>query len=146
MSEDSSTGTERTGVYRFTSIARPIDPSYLTNKILLYILPVVGLVNAALAMFTDLGVAPLPAAINGVLVALVAWALTRELAPDFVEAAFVALAIAWLSNLAFGTSQVLPVFATILLLRVVNRSTGLPLTWFDTISVLGFCRPGGAVM
>ncbi len=134
-----SSGPERTGVYRFTSIARPIDPSYLTNKALLYILPVVALVNALLAVVTDLGVAPLTSALNGVLVALVAWALTRELAPDFVEAAFVALVIAWLANLAFGTSQVLPVFATIVLLRVVNRSTGLPLTWFDTVSVFGFC-------
>ena len=71
--------------------------------------------------------------------AFAAWALTRELAPDYEGAAFVALAFAWAANVAFGARLVLLLFVAMVLARVVNRSTGLPLRLFDTLSVLGFC-------
>ena len=126
-------------MYRFTSLARPIDPVYLTNRALLIVLPVVGLISAGLASFQDVGSSPLSAAFSGMLVAFVAWALTRELAPDFQGAAFVALALAWISSVALGTDRVLLLFVALVLVRAVNRSTGLPWRPFDTFSVLGFC-------
>ena len=126
-------------MYRFTSLARPIDPAYLTNRALLIVLPVVGLISAGLASFQDVGSSPLSAAFSGMLVAFVAWALTRELAPDFQGAAFVALALAWISSVALGTDRVLLLFVALVLVRAVNRSTGLPWRPFDTLSVLGFC-------
>jgi hypothetical protein len=36
-------------MYRFTSIARPIDPAYLTNRALLMILPLLMLASGGLA-------------------------------------------------------------------------------------------------
>jgi hypothetical protein len=127
------------GIYRFTSIARPIDPAYLTNRALIVVLPVVGTLSAGLAFVDDLGSNPLSAAVSAVLVAFAAWALTRELAPDHSGAAFVALAFAWVANIAFGTRLVLLPFVALVLVRVVNRSTGLPLRPLDTLGVLGFC-------
>jgi hypothetical protein len=100
---------------------------------------VVGLVSAGLALVDDLGSHPLSAALSAVLVAFAAWALTRELAPDYSGAAFVALAFAWVANIAFGTRLVLLPFVALVLVRVVNRSTGLPLRPVDTLGVLGFC-------
>ncbi len=138
MSDTTHNNGERTGLYRFTSIARPIDPSYLTNRALLYALPVLGVLGAVVAVTTGQGDEALRIAFTGMLVSFIAWAFTRDLAPDYVETAFVALGLAWLGSLAFGTDKVLVVFAVLLLLRVVNRTTGLPLTWFDTASVLGF--------
>ena len=126
-------------MYRFTSLARPIDPAYLTNRALLIVLPVVGLISSGLASFQDVGSSPLSAAFSGMLVAFAAWALTRELAPDFQGAAFVALALAWISSVALGTDRVLLLFVALVLVRAVNRSTGLPWRPFDTFSVLGFC-------
>lgn len=126
-------------MYRFTSIARPIDPAYLTNRALLIVLPVVGLASAGLAYFHDTGAGPLSAALSGALVAFAAWALTRELAPDYNGAAFIALAFAWLAFSAFGVRLVLLLFVALVLVRVVNRSTGLPLRPLDTLGVLGFC-------
>jgi hypothetical protein len=131
--------TDRTGMYRFTSVARPIDPAYLTNRALLIVLPVAGLLSAGLATFQDMGSGPLSAAISGVLVAFAAWALTRELAPDYQGAAFVALALAWLAHVAFGTNRVLLLFVALVLVRAVNRSTGLPWRPLDTLGVIGFC-------
>ena len=127
------------GIYRFTSIARPVDPAYLTNRALLIVLPVVGLFGAGLAFLQDTGGNLLSAALSAVLVVFAAWALTRELAPDYSGAAFVALAFAWVANIAFGTRLVLLPFVALVLVRVVNRSTGLPLRPLDTLGVLGFC-------
>lgn len=120
-------------------MARPIDPAYLTNRALLIVLPLLALSSAGLALVHDIGGAPLSAAFSGALTAFAAWALTRELAPDYNDAAFVALALAWVGNVAFGVHKVLLVFVALLLVRVVNRSTGLPSRLFDTFSVLGFC-------
>ncbi len=127
------------GVYRFTSIARPIDPAYLTNRALLIVLPVAGLLSAALALVHDTGSSPLSAAFIGPLVAFVAWALTRELAPDYNDAAFIALSLAWVTSVVFGARLVLLLFVAILLVRMVNRSTGLPSRPLDTLGLLGFC-------
>ena len=131
--------SDLTGIYRFTSIGRPVDPAYLTNRALLIVLPVVGLLSAGLATVQDIGTGPLSAAFSGMLTAFAAWALTRELAPDDNGAAFVALALAWFLNVAFGARLVLLLFVALLLARVVNRSTGLPLRLLDTLGVFGFC-------
>ncbi|MEM9688950.1 MAG: hypothetical protein AAF917_05695 [Pseudomonadota bacterium] len=136
MSSESNTTAQRTGLERFTSIARPVDPSYLTNRVLLYVLPIAAALSALIASLT--GLDPLSMAIRSALVAFVAWALTRELAPDYVEASFVSLGLAWLCSVALGTDQVLTGFAVLLLVRVVNRTPGLTLTLFDTVSVMGF--------
>ncbi|RZV33886.1 MAG: hypothetical protein EX272_14050 [Chromatiales bacterium] len=127
------------GMYRFTSIARPIDPAYLTNRALLIVLPLLMLLSAGIAALYDIGGGPLSAAISGALVAFAAWALTRELAPDYNAAAFVALALAWIANVALGTTQVLLVFVALLLVRLVNRSTGPQWRVLDTLGVFGFC-------
>ncbi len=128
-----------TGMYRFTSIARPVDPAYLTNRALLIVLPLLAAASAGVAWLGDTGGGPMSAAFSGALVAFVAWALTRELAPDYNGVAFVALAFAWAGSIAFDMRQVLLAFVALLLVRIVNRSTGLPARPFDTISVFGFC-------
>ena len=46
-------------MYRFTSIARPIDPAYLTNRALLIILPLLMLLSAVLASIYDMGSSPM---------------------------------------------------------------------------------------
>ena len=135
MAENQSNSS---GMYRFTSLARPIDPAYLTNRWLLIILPALALVSASLAYYLDLGVSPMSAALGSALAAFAAWALTRELAPDDNGAAFVALALAWTINVGLGVRLVLLVFVALLLARIVNRSTGLPLRWLDTLGIFGF--------
>jgi len=120
-------------------MSRPIDPAYLSNRALLIVLPLLALVSAGLASFRDTGGGPLAAAFSGALIGFAAWALTRELAPDSDAAAFVALTLAWVGNVAFGVNLVLLLFVALLLVRIVNRSTGLPSRPFDTLAILGFC-------
>ena len=126
-------------MYRFTSIARPIDPAYLTNRALLMILPLLMLASGGLASLYDMGDGPAAAAFSGALAAFAAWALTRELAPDYSGAAFVALALAWVANIALEASSVMLLFVALLLVRLVNRSTGPQWRLADTFGGLGFC-------
>ena len=132
-------GSNLSGIYRFTSMGRPIDPAYLSNRALLVVLPLLALLSAGLAAVHAIDGGPLSAAISGALTGFAAWALTRELAPDYDSAAFVALTFAWVGNVLFGVHLVLLVFVALVLVRMVNRSTGLPLRPFDTLSVFGFC-------
>ncbi|MDJ0758234.1 MAG: hypothetical protein QNJ19_02505 [Woeseiaceae bacterium] len=125
------------GVYRFTSIARPVDPAFPTNRALLLAMPMLVVASAALATADVIGLSPATAAINALLVSFVSWALTRELAPDDDAAAFLALFIAWPVSLFLGPSSVLLGFAVLFLVRIVNQSTGLTARPFDTVSVLG---------
>ncbi len=125
------------GVYRFTSIARPVDPAFPTNRALLMALPILVVASAALATADVIDLSPASAAINALLVGFVSWALTRELAPDDDAAAFFALFIAWPVSLFLGPSSVLFAFAVLFLVRIVNQSTGLTARPFDTVSVLG---------
>ena len=131
--------SDLSGIYRFTSMARPIDPAYLSNRALLIVLPLLALVSAGLASIHVMSSGPLSAAFSGALAGFAAWALTRELAPDYDGAAFVALTLAWFGNVAFGVHKVLLLFVALVLVRVVNRSTGIASRPFDTLAVFGFC-------
>src|SRR5687767_1116546 len=81
--------------YRFSGIARPIDPAYPTNKAVLLFAPVVFLLGATFAYVGGSSFGQiLLAGCNAALLLFLAWALTRELSPDDNPAAFVAVGIA----------------------------------------------------
>ncbi len=126
------------GLYRFSSIARPVDPAYPTNRALLFLLPVIA-VAGAIASAAGVGqAAPLAAALAATLSAFGAWAVARELVPDDNPAAFVSLVFAFGAQLAWGPVTVIPLFVTLVLMRVVNRTTGMPLRWPEAVLLVGF--------
>lgn len=123
-------------IYRITSIGRPLDPSYRTNRAVLLILPLAGLIGSAVvgARGVDL-IDALIAGLIGVAVAFGAWALARELAPDDDPAAFVSLAVAYATYLVLGPPSLFLLFTALLLTRIVNRSVGVPARPADSIFV-----------
>lgn len=123
-------------IYRITSIGRPLDPSYRTNRAVLLVLPLAGLIGSAVAgaRGVDLSDA-LIAGLIGVAVAFGAWALARELAPDDDPAAFVSLAFAYATYLVLGPPSLFLLFTALLLTRIVNRSVGVPARPADSIFV-----------
>ncbi len=127
-----------TGIYRFTSIGRPLDPAYPTNRGVLQALPIVAAVAAVVAYagFADFG--PSSAALAAALSAFAAWAVTRELCPDDNAAAFVSLVYAAGAQLLFGPVSVIPLFVALVLTRIVNRTTGLEPRKLDAVLVTGF--------
>ncbi|MBT8078861.1 MAG: hypothetical protein KJO31_09780 [Gammaproteobacteria bacterium] len=132
------TALKPSGIYRFTSIARPVDPRYPTNRAVLILLPILALASAGMAAVLDLNGSMLSAAFGTLLTGFAAWALTRELAPDDDAAAFLALALSWPAHLFLGASSVLLPFVALFLVRIVNRSTGPMARPFDTVAILGF--------
>lgn len=124
------------GLYRFTSIARPVDPKYPTNRLVLIVAPA-AVIAAVILDFLVLDRGAVGVALSVALTTFGAWALTRELSPDDNAAAFVSLVLALAAQLAFGPAGVLPLFIAIFLSRIVNRTTGCPPRWFDSISITG---------
>ena len=120
----------------FTSIGRPIDPAYPTNRWLLIILLAVFFLGLALQKL--LGTSTQAAclwALRADLVLFFSWALCRELDPDDELAAFLALVLAapMLAWVAPGTGHLFWLLCTV---RLVNRTTGLAPTWIDSAIVL----------
>lgn len=123
-------------VYDYTSIARPVDPAYPTNRAVLALVPVAAVLGGVWQAL-GLGTATVTGgAANAALVAFGTWALTRELAPDDNAAAFVSMAVGMIAFLAFGTASVMPLFVALFQVRIVNRSTGNAATIADTVFVL----------
>ena len=127
-----------TGVYRYSSVARPVDPAYPTNRALLRLLPVIAIASAGASAIGLGQQTPVQAALAATLSAFGAWALTRELAPDDNPAAFVSLVLALGAQLVFGPITVLPLFVALVLVRIVNRSTGMRPRVVETALLVGF--------
>ena len=98
-----------------------------------------GLVGALAAIERGAGLvgATIAAAI-AVLGAFGSWALTRELVPDDDPAAFVSMVASLGAIWIFERPGVLILFATMGLVRLVNRTVGLPPRRSDSVVVLLF--------
>ncbi len=124
-------------IFKYTSIGRPLDPGYATNKAVLILLPLAALLGAVTAWFggsSGMQIAQTAAAF--LFVAFGSWALARELFPDDNVAAFISMALAMLAALSFDAPGLLILFATLGLVRIVNRSTGVPAKKSDSIIVM----------
>ena len=121
-------------IYKYTSIGRPLEPDFPTNKAVLILMPA-GAVIGAVSSWMGGGAAidVLQQAMIFLLVVFGSWALARELDPDDHLAAFIAMAAAVLAALAVDGPGLLIVFATLGLVRIVNRSTGLVARKSDSI-------------
>ncbi len=125
-------------LYRVTSIGRPLDPSYRTNLAVLVLMPVAALVAAVAAAIRGDGLGAIAAqALVGPTAAFGAWALARELAPDDNPAAFVSMALAFAASLTVASPSLLLLFATLGMVRIVNRTVGPPARLTDSLVVLG---------
>jgi hypothetical protein len=125
-------------MHKITALARPVDPRYPTNLAIAVLSLVVVLAAAAWRWST--GAAPLGSilwGINAGLVPFLTWALGRELDPDHDLSAFVGAALALVALFFVEFPSLFAMVWLLLLLRVVNRTVGLPATLFDTLTVLG---------
>jgi hypothetical protein len=124
-------------IYQYTSIGRPLEPGYPTNRTVLILLPVAAVVGAVTAwMDGQAGLSILQQAFFFLLIVFGAWALARELDPDDHTAAFVSMGIAFIAALAIESPDILIVFTTLGLVRIVNRSTGLAARKLDSVIVM----------
>ena len=123
-------------IYALTSIARPLEPEFPTNKAVLILLPIIAVACALYQLIGPGEQSPGAAALSGALAAFAGWALTRELAPDDNPAAFISMTLGVAGVLFVGIETVLPAFVALFLVRIVNRSVGKPATRIDSLLIL----------
>lgn len=121
-------------IYQYTSIGRPLDPAWPSNKAVLVLMPLAAVLGAALE-WADGGTlsAVMLQALNLALALFLSWALARELDPDDQTVAFISLAAGVLVGMLLDSPGLLAAVATLGLIRVVNRSTGLPARKSDSV-------------
>lgn len=127
-------------LYDITSIGRPLDPSYPTNRAVQTLMPIAALVGVGVAWLGGAdGKGIAFAALGGLLVVFGCWALGRELAPDDNPGAFIGMGFAFAAFLLLDDTSVLLPFVALFLVRIVNRSTGLKAKLGDSILVWLLC-------
>ena len=125
-------------ITRITSVGRPIDPNYPTNRAIVIWALVVTVAGAILQVLGGEGW--IPGGLWGIgagLAVFLAWATCREMDPDHALAAFVAAGLATVGVFCGGLPQLGAILWLLLVVRVVNRTMGLPATVLDSLSVLG---------
>jgi hypothetical protein len=124
-------------IYKYTSIGRPLEPGFTSNKAVLILMPLGMALGAVTAwMNGQAGVQLLQQALLFLLIVFGSWALARELDPDDQVAAFISMAAAVFAALVVEAPGILIVFTTLGLVRVVNRSTGLAARKADSVLVM----------
>lgn len=138
-----------------SALVRPLYRRCPTNLAVMILAPAAGLLLGSLALGqTQSAPTALASALRGTLASFGGWALAREIAPDDNPAAFVSMALAFVALLLFPDSSVLPLFTTVMVARIVNRSVGIPARWIDYLAVTllagwaayGARNPGPAIV
>jgi hypothetical protein len=120
-----------------SALARPIDLRYPTNRAIAALTMVAIVGEAARQLFT--GADWMTSGKLGMglgLAVFLAWAICREIDPDRDLAAFVAAGFALVGTVIWGLSGFGVLFWLLLIVRVLNRTTGLPATSLDSLGLL----------
>ena len=123
---------------RFSSIGRPVDRRYPTNRAIASLTLVVAILGFAIRRLT--GTHPLESFLGGITLAIgffLAWAIARELDPDHDSSAFVAAGLSLIPGFILGRSDFAAALLVLLALRIVNRTVGPAARPLDTIAILG---------
>lgn len=123
--------------YRITSINRPLDPNYPTNRLIL----ITGIVVIAIASLFHFGInntvfASMIYGLKSSIAIFLVWAISREVDPDHEIAAFVPVVLSFVPVIIYGMQPLIALYWLLLISRIVNRSTGLKSGIFDTITAI----------
>ncbi len=131
-----ASGAKLHPAYRLSSIARPVDPRYPTNRAVLVLMPVAAVAAGIQAAVRDAAIADVAwSAGAGALTLFLCWAYVRELSPDDNPAAFIAVGLAAIGFGVWGAPSVWLVAVALGMLRIVSRCVGRPALPSDTAIV-----------
>ncbi len=116
----------------FTGIGRPLNPKYPTNIAIIVLSAIVAIAAAAISLLQGADyLAVLIESLRASATFFLGWAIAREYDPDHPYSAFLAAA-AMVTAYFFGYAGNLLFLALLLLMmRYINRSTGIPATTID---------------
>ncbi len=122
----------------FTALGRTIDPRYPTNLAVAILTLVVAIAGTVWRLLS--GMALLESVLWGIgagFVLFLTWALGRELDPDHDLSAFVGVGLVLIALLLLDMPSLLVVFWLLLVLRLLDRTSGLQPKPLDSLAVLG---------
>lgn len=125
-------------LYAFSGLWRPISLTSFTNRLVLICVASALLFAGGLHYYLT-GADTTEAVAYGIRIGLavfLSWALARELQPDAPWAAFVALGVATVGLWYWSYPDVGALLLLLLVLRLINRSTGVPATLPDVLLLL----------
>lgn len=121
-----------------TALGRRVDPRYPTNLAIVALALAVTMAGIVIRLLS--GAALLESVSWGFgagFALFLAWALGRELDPDHDLSAFLGAGLVLIALLLVGTPALLAAFWLLLVVRLVNRTIGLPARPLDSLAVLG---------
>lgn len=120
-----------------SSLARVVDPRYPTNFAILIIAALVGGGYLIYTLYagTDLFSA-ISAAFSFAVGVFLTWALGREIDPEHELAAFVGLLLFIPGYLFLGAPDLIMLLAILLLVRMLNQTTGLQPKLLDLLAII----------
>jgi hypothetical protein len=119
------------------AVGRVIDPTYPTNLAIVLLSMVASVAGTIWHLVS--GGALLDSALWGIAAGFVlslTWALGRELDPDHDLSAFVGVGLALVALLLVDRPPLLVFVWLLVVLRIVNRTSGVPARFLDTLGVL----------
>ena len=120
-----------------SNLWRVLDPRVLSNRLIMLFAAAVTIGMGVYRLAN--GSSPTDAAIQAVgtgVFTVLAWALGRELDPDHNLPAYVAAVLGVLAVLLLGMPNLLLTGAVVAMLRMVNRTTGLPARVTDSLALV----------
>lgn len=138
-------------LYRWSSLLRGYDLSLGYNRVIVLLSVVAGALGLALTVPSEASIAAVlgRAAVAG-LNAFGAAAVAKEIDPDHPRSAVLAAAVAIPATWIAMPESLPALLWLLLLLRFINRATGLPPRWSDTLGLLllaGWLMwPGGPLL
>jgi hypothetical protein len=136
-----TTEAAKVNVEQLSSLSRVVDPRYSSNRLVIAGALVAGAVTALANLSgLDTGLGAVSAAVG----VFLAWAIARELDPDYPPSAAVAMPISLVLLLAIGPASLLVSMGVLLGVRLVAGTVGAPLRPLDIIGVVGLAAFLGA--
>ncbi len=123
---------------KFSSLARPVDLRYPTNRAISIVAGAVFLIGTIYFLLTEKDWwSSLTNAGHLTISIFLTWALARELAPDHPISAFIGLPLMLVPLWFDQLPHLIPVVALLMILRTVSRITGQSAHWPDSILLVG---------
>lgn len=122
---------------KISALSRPLDMNYPDNRLIVFLFAVVFVASISVRVFSGDSLIPgLIWSARAALSVFFAWAITKEIDPDnpgsAVIASFLGISVLFFFN---GSGLLIAVFL-LAILRMVARTTGVPLTVLDSVLIM----------
>jgi hypothetical protein len=122
---------------KISSLSRPLDMNYPDNRLIVLLCTMIFIASVLFRMLSGDNLLPgIIWSIRAALSVFFAWALTKEIDPDHPESAIIAAGIGISGLFLFSYPGLLIALLLVFLFRMVNRTVGVSLTFYDSVLIV----------